>query len=101
MRRSATGYLLLITVFFSGGCASMRQPASYLSNLGLNSRPLPGDFDVCDSAGCRSITGLGYSEEEWQSIAGIFEPPPGTAAAERERINVAVGAMETIIGKKN
>lgn len=83
------------------GCASMRQPSNYISNLGLNKSPAVHDFEVCDSAGCRSVTGLSYSAEEWNSIAAIFAPKPQSAAEERERINVAIGAMETIIGQKN
>jgi hypothetical protein len=91
---------LFVILFFSG-CASMRQPSTYISNLGLNKNPTVNNFDVCDSAGCRSVTGLSYTPEEWQSIAALFEPKPKTAAEERERINIAIGAMETIIGHKN
>lgn len=79
----------------------MRQPNTYISNLGLNSKPTINEFDVCDSAGCRSVTGLRYTSDEWDSIATIFAPTPTSAAEERERINIAVGAMETIIGSKN
>jgi hypothetical protein len=90
----------LVIILFTG-CATMRQPGTYIANLGLNAQPEISNFDVCDSAGCRSITGLSYTRGEWQSIAAIFEPKPESAAAERERINIAIGAMETIIGKKN
>lgn len=92
--------LFLVVAFFAG-CATMRRPNTYISSLGLNNQPKVSDFDVCDSAGCRSITGLSYSPEEWQSIASIFKTKPENAKAERERINIAIGAMETIIGSKN
>jgi len=90
-----------LTALIFSGCASIRQPTNYLSNLGLNTRPTIEGFDVCDGAGCRSISSLDYSKEEWMQIRAIFEPRPENSAAERERINVAIGAMETIIGLKN
>lgn len=101
MDRFGSALSALLLSFFFSGCASISQPNNYIAGLGLNSRPTIEDFDVCDSAGCRSITGLSYSDDEWQSIAAIFEPIPKDAAEERDRINIAIGAMETIIGHKN
>ncbi|PXA03090.1 hypothetical protein DDZ13_13550 [Coraliomargarita sinensis] len=101
MRRIAAATHLLFAVLLFSACASVRQPSSYIANLGLNSRPIIGEFDVCDSAGCRSITGLSYTPQEWQTIAALFEPKPESPAEERERINIAIGAMETMIGAKN
>lgn len=95
------GLILCTSCIIFVGCASVRQPGSYISNLGLNGKPTVDAFDVCDSAGCRSITGLSYTSREWQSIAAIFEPKPANAQEERNRINIAIGAMETIIGGKN
>lgn len=91
----------LFAILCFTGCASLRQPNTYISNLGLNKKPTISDFDVCDSAGCRSVTGLSYTPKEWQSITALFEPKAKSAAEERERINIAIGAMETIIGQKN
>lgn len=101
MLQVAVGIATLLAAMAFIGCASIRQPNTYISNLGLNSRPVLSDFDVCDSAGCQSITGLSYTSLEWRSIAAIFEPEPENAAAERECINIAIGAMERIIGAKN
>lgn len=91
----------LIGMLFLGGCASTRQPIRYLSIYGLNSTPTVNAFDVCDSAGCRSITGQQFTSGEWQRIAAIFEPASDNAAIERDRINIAIGVFETIIGHKN
>lgn len=101
MLKPLTNAALLAAALYFAGCATMRQPGTYISNLGLNHNPTTENFDVCDSAGCRSITGLSYTDEEWQSIAAIFEPEPQDATVERERINIAIGAMETIIASKN
>jgi hypothetical protein len=100
LRRVVAVGLLGITLVLAG-CASVRAPNTYLANLGLNSRPTVDDFDACDGAGCRSISGLGYTETEWRDIAAVFEPLPNSPPEERARIELAIGAMETIIGKKN
>lgn len=92
---------MLLGMLFLGGCASTRQPIKYLSAYGLNSTPTVNAFDVCDSAGGRSITGQQFTPEEWQRIAAIFEPASENAAIERDRINTAIGVFETIIGHKN
>jgi hypothetical protein len=89
----------LILLF--AGCQSARQPTTYISNLGLNNRPTVENFDFCDSAGCRSISGLGFSPREWELVENLFIPHPETPAEERERINLAVGLIETLVGEKN
>ncbi len=82
------------------GCESTRRPALYLSHFNLKT-PQVADFEVCASAGCRNLSQLAYTPAEWQSIRSVFEPTPTTAADERERIKIAVAAMEQIIGTKN
>jgi hypothetical protein len=82
------------------GCESARRPGTYLSHFNLKT-PQIDDFDVCASSGCREISNLRYTEGEWGSIRAVFEPAPGTAAEERERIRIALAAMEQIIGAKN
>jgi hypothetical protein len=82
------------------GCESTRRPALYLSHFDLK-QPQVNDFEVCASSGCRDVSPLGYTDSEWQSIRSIFEPVPTSAAEERERIKIAVAAMEQIIGVKN
>jgi hypothetical protein len=59
------------------------------------------DFEIFQSAGCRKVSALGYTESEWSGIRGIFEPAPITPEAELERIKIAVAAMEQINGAKN
>jgi hypothetical protein len=82
------------------GCSTTRDPQLYLSHFELK-QPEIGDFETCASAGCRKLSRLAYSESEWQSLHTIFEPAPKNAAEERERLLVAVAAMEAIIGAKN
>ena len=99
MRNLATVFLFLLS-FFLLGCKSARRPEIYLSHFNLKV-PATDDFEVCKTAGCRNISELSYTASEWASIRSIFEPTPTTPSAERERIQIAVGLMEQIIGVKN
>jgi hypothetical protein len=93
--------LLLVSIACLAGCNSItRNPQFYLSYYELK-QPEINDFETCSSAGCRKLTRLSYSDSEWQSIRALFEPAPQSAAEERERLLVAVGAMETLVGEKN
>ncbi len=92
--------LILIALAALTGCESSRRPSLYLTHFNLK-QPKVDDFEVCASAGCREISPLSYSPNEWESIRSIFEPAPTDAAGERERIQIAIAAMEQIIGQKN
>ncbi|MEZ7843383.1 MAG: hypothetical protein QMB33_04755 [Opitutales bacterium] len=93
--------VLLIGIVFVAGCSTLtRNPQFYLSYYELKS-PEISDFETCASAGCRQLSRLSYSEPEWQSIRAIFEPAQQNAAEERERLLVAVAAIETLVGEKN
>ena len=102
MRASQVTPLLLATLItlLIAGCGTARRPSTYLAHFDLK-QPQVKDFEVCASAGCREISQLDYSTPEWQSIRSIFEPAPITAADERERIKIAIAAMEQIVGTKN
>ncbi len=93
-----TLFPLLLAVAFTG-YESTRRPALYLSHFDLK-QPSVGDFDLCQSAGCRKVSALGYSESEWSDIRSIFGPAPRTPEAERKRIKIAVAAIEQINGAK-
>lgn len=82
------------------GCESTRRPELYLSHFNLQ-QPAVDDFELCASSGCRTISQLGYTPSEWHSIRSVFAPAPTSAANERERIKIAVAAMEQINGAKN
>lgn len=100
MRRLQLTFLL-ISIVFVAGCSSLtRDPQFYLSYYDLKS-PEISDFETCSSAGCRQLSRLFYTEPEWQSIRAIFEPAQQNAAEERERLLVAVAAIETLVGEKN
>ncbi len=92
--------LMSILLALLTSCASTRRPALYLSHFDLK-QPAVDDFEVCNSSGCRTVSKLSYTPNEWQSIRAVFAPAPSTAAEERERIKIAIAATEQIIGTKN
>jgi hypothetical protein len=91
--------LLLLCLGLSG-CSTTRAPQLYLSHFDLK-QPQIDDFETCAAAGCRQRSRLAYSESEWHSLRTIFVPAPVSAAEERERLRVAIAAMEVLIGEKN
>lgn len=95
-----TPALAFWAVLFVCGCSTTRDPRLYLSHFDLL-EPTVSDFEVCASSGCRKISRLAYSDGEWQSVLDIFAPRPVNPAEERDRIMLAIGVMETIIGAKN
>ena len=99
MRRLQLAFLLISIVLVAGCSTLTRNPQFYLSYYDLKS-PEINDFETCSSAGCRQLSRLFYTESEWQSIRAIFQPAQQNAAEERERLLVAVAAIETLIGEK-
>lgn len=57
-------------------------------------------FILCHGHGCRLRTQLGFTEAEWRPVAELFAAPAADAAAERERIAVAIGLLEAVTGRK-
>lgn len=91
---------LLLLSWALSGCGTTRAPQRYLSHFDLK-QPQIDDFETCASIGCRKRSQLAYSEAQWQSLQAIFQPPASSAAEERQRLLLAIAAMETIIGAKN
>jgi hypothetical protein len=59
-------------------------------------------FDVCLGGGCAEVKHVALNDEDWQNVVHIFsqEGDVRDAAQERKLIALALGAMETIVGKK-
>ncbi|MGB0414164.1 MAG: hypothetical protein ACPGJU_06920 [Coraliomargarita sp.] len=100
MLRLVGSCTLLAVLTLLVGCGATRNPAHYLKHYRC-SEPTVEEFTVCRKAGCRELSTLGYTPAEWQSITAIFEPAPESPDEERERLRIAIAAMEQIIGEKN
>ncbi len=66
----------------------------------LEADPVPAKFSVCHGNSCRLRTHVSLSAEDWDRVAALFEPLPADAAAERRRIGLAIGVLETFTGRQ-
>jgi hypothetical protein len=62
--------------------------------------PRPGGFVVCHGYGCAYETRIALTASEWQRVRALFEPPSGSAAAERNQISAAVALLEREVGER-
>jgi hypothetical protein len=58
------------------------------------------NFVVCANYQCTARYNMTLNDAEWAQVRAVFEPPAADAAAERERIALAIGQIERIIGPK-
>ncbi len=57
-------------------------------------------FKHCSTYGCQTIQEIGFSKNEWEKVAKIFNTPALNAKQEREQLSQAIGLMEQITGPK-
>lgn len=97
--RQAVLLLLLSGVGLSlPACATLETPyQDYLSRKGL-SAPTPEHFDHCHDYGCRKITPVSLSPQDWKAIEALFTPRPKNANQERKVIAQAIGVFEQKVG---
>lgn len=64
--------------------------------------PTTHGFEICVGGGCAEVMQVALTEQEWQIVEGVFlqHGKVTDAAKEREKIALAIGVMETIVGKK-
>lgn len=72
--------------------------ASQFANRYFENKAGPEAFYVCHGYGCYWRTAAYMEPAQWNSVAGIFDPPPESAAEERVRIARAVARIEQIAG---
>ncbi|MEN3952390.1 hypothetical protein [Iodidimonas sp. SYSU 1G8] len=59
------------------------------------------NFVFCAHYGCTARWNMAITDEEWAPVRALFEVPATDAAAERERIALAIGRIERVIGPKS
>jgi hypothetical protein len=62
--------------------------------------PRREEFTICTSFSCESHAEMEFTDQQWAEVRALFEPLPGSAAEERERVAEAVALMETLAGEK-
>jgi hypothetical protein len=82
---------------FVSGCSVI--PASrFLESYG-EPNPDPQHFRLCHGYACRFVTPVALLPEEWRAISARFQPPAESAAAERQRIGLAVAQLTLSAGR--
>ncbi len=66
----------------------------------LQQSPSPEQFDFCWGGTCAEVVRTGVTQQEWQRVRALFQPPPSDAATERTAIGRAIGVLEGMIGAR-
>lgn len=97
MKRS---FLLWAAVLALSACASSAETYKYyLSNKGLETQ-LPESFQHCHGYGCKYITRIQFTQQDWAPIEAVFSPLPQDPQSEREAIKKAIALFEQRAGEK-
>jgi hypothetical protein len=57
-------------------------------------------FTICHGHGCRLRSEVGLTELEWNPVTDLFAEPASDARIERGRIAMAIGIVESAVGRK-
>lgn len=95
--------VLLCALIGLSGCVSTSRTIDWSMELYDAENPTKESFVHCSATGCNSRQVMSFEPEEWASIKAIFVrgSMPTTPQEERFAIQLAIGQMETIVGKKN
>lgn len=61
--------------------------------------PTPSAFSLCSDHDCESLTQLGLTTAQWNSIRSLFIPPAKTPELERKLVASAIAQFEKLAGK--
>lgn len=82
----------------SSSCTTPRQqPERYL--FIYDAVPVShSQFVVCNQVSCDETSSVYWTENNWQSVQRIFQPPATDSEAERTQIAEAIARMEQLVG---
>jgi len=93
MRRWFFSFILLL-------CPLLSWADPDAMNQVLRQKPVLENFKICHAGGCEAVETTGLSNDEWETIADLFQVAPETAEDERGLISLAIGLFETYVGVK-
>jgi hypothetical protein len=91
--------LALVLLALAVGCTRLPEPAEYFKQKGV-AAPRPERFTVCHGYDCTYRSEITLRAAEWAAVRALFQPPPPTAAAERQAIGTAVALLERQVGAR-
>tara|TARA_Y100000031_G_scaffold139694_1_gene166674 strand:+ start:564 stop:1256 length:693 start_codon:yes stop_codon:yes gene_type:complete len=92
--------ILCLTVILSACSHNFVSHKHYLQSKGLNPEQTTGSFEHCKGYGCKTISAISLSEQEWNAIEKHFSPQPQNAQKERQSIAASIAEFEKIVGQK-
>lgn len=79
------------------GTAPYSSSQYYLNSKGM-SEQTPYAFEHCHGYGCKFVSNVSFTEQDWRDIASVFRPAPKTPEAERAAIKPAIALFEQKAG---
>jgi hypothetical protein len=96
MRLSLAAPLLLTALAACGSPTEERRVA------GLVSEDVTFEtLTVCHGTGCAQRSEVRLDETDWSKVDAVFLSPAASAADERDRIGIAIGIMEVLVGPQS
>lgn len=90
--------LVLSALFFLSGC-STHYPSYQDYLLQKNVKNMEENyFDHCHAYGCKHVSSVNLTENDWREIDAVFADKTATPAEERKKVAQAVGLFEQIAG---
>lgn len=96
MRLSLAAPLLLTALAACGSPTEERRVAGLVSE-DVTSETLT----VCHGTGCAQRSEVRLDETDWSKVDAVFLSPAASAADERDRIGIAIGIMEVLVGPQS
>ena len=63
-------------------------------------QPQLNQFEICQGGGCAKLSRLGLNTADWQPIQQLFAKQSQSAKEERNKMSLAIGLLEEIVGYK-
>ena len=93
-------FVLLLVMLPAASCVTVPKEdiSEYISLYG-NKDPSPSYFIFCHNHNCSRSETVSLTTAQWNDAKNVFQPTPENAAEERKRISIAIGVIESIVGK--
>ncbi len=99
--KSTQRFVFLASFLSLSACSTqtLAPPLDYYKEKKITA-PAGSDFTHCSQYGCKRLTPLTLSLQDWAGIETAFGPPAMSAAEEREKIKQTIGYFERLIGPR-
>ncbi len=89
--------LLILSACATPGPGTLYDIDAYLGTRGVPP-PAPESFGHCHAYGCKMVTPVSLTDQDWREIDALFSPPPASAEEERARLPETIALFERKVG---